>query len=82
MYGGQPDTAAGYSAETGEYSIVVPDYQVVNLFANYYHSESLTFRVNIGNLFDEEYWTEAYRSGAFMYIGDGRNITGTVSYEF
>ncbi len=82
MYGGQPDTAAGYSAETGEYSIVVPDYQVVNLFANYYHSESLTFRVNIGNLFDEEYWTAAYRSGAFMYIGDGRNITGTVSYEF
>jgi len=36
---------------------------VVNLFANYYHSESLTFRVNIGNVFDEEYWTAAYRLG-------------------
>ena len=82
MYGGQPDTAAGYNADSGQYSIVVPHYQVINLFANYYHSESLTFRVNIGNALDEEYWTAAYRSGAFMYIGDGRNITGTVSYEF
>ena len=82
MYGGQPDTAAGYDADAGEYSIRVPDYQVINLFANYYHSESLTFRVNIGNALDEEYWTAAYRSGAFMYIGDGRNITGTVNYEF
>jgi catecholate siderophore receptor len=82
MFGGQPDTAAGYNADTGEYSIVVPDYQVFNLFANYYASEKLTFRVNIGNLFDEEYWTAAYRSGAFMYIGDGRNVTGTVNYEF
>ena len=82
MFGGQPDTAAGFNAETGEYSIVVPDYEVVNLFANYYYSESLTFRVNVGNLFDKEYWTAAYRSGSFMYIGDGRNITGTLSYEF
>lgn len=82
MFGGQPDTAAGYDADTGEYSVVVPDYQVFNLFANYYASEKLTFRVNIGNLFDEEYWTAAYRSGAFMYIGDGRNVTGTVNYEF
>lgn len=82
MYGGQPDTAAGYSAETGEYSIVVPSYQVVNLFANYYASEKLTFRVNLGNVLDEEYWTAAYRSGAFMYIGDGRSLTGTVSYAF
>lgn len=82
MYGGQPDTAAGYDADAGEYTIRVPSYQVINLFANYYHSESLTFRVNIGNALDEEYWTAAYRSGAFMYIGDGRNITGTVNYEF
>jgi len=82
MYGGQPDTAAGYNADSGQYSIVVPHYQVINLFANYYHSESLTFRVNIGNALDEEYWTAAYRSGAFMYIGDGRNVTGTINYEF
>ncbi|MCU7553445.1 TonB-dependent receptor [Alteromonas sp. ASW11-19] len=82
MYGGQPDTAAGYDASAGDYSIRVPDYRVVNLFANYYHSDSLTFRVNVGNALDEEYWTAAYRSGAFMYIGDGRNLTATVNYQF
>ena len=82
MYGGQPDTAAGFNTETGDYSIVVPSYQVVNLFGSYYASEQLTFRVNIGNVLDEEYWTAAYRSGAFMYIGDGRSLTGTVSYTF
>ena len=82
MYGGQPDTAAGYSSDTGQYSIVVPSYSVVNLFANYYVNEKLTVRVNIGNAFDEEYWTAAYRSGSFMYLGDGRNFRATINYEF
>ncbi|WP_414828726.1 TonB-dependent receptor [Alteromonas sp. H39] len=82
MYGGQPDTAAGYDAENNRYSIVVPDYQVINLFATYYHSDALTFRVNVGNALDEEYWTAAYRSGSFMYLGDGRSVRGTINYEF
>lgn len=82
MYGGQPDTAAGYDPENGRYSIVVPDYQVVNFFANYYPTESLSFRLNVGNVFDEEYWTAAYRSGSFMYLGDAQNARLTVNYEF
>ncbi|WP_227718061.1 TonB-dependent siderophore receptor [Microbulbifer sp. Q7] len=82
MYGGQPDTAAGYSQDTGAYSIVVPSYQVVGLFANFHATEKLTLRANIGNLFDEEYWTAAYRSGSFMYLGDGRSFRATVNYEF
>ena len=82
MYGGQPDTAAGFNTETGDDSVVVPSYQVVNLFGSYYASERLIFRVIIGNVLDEEYWTAAYRSGAFMYLGDGRSLTGTVSYTF
>ena len=82
MFGGQPDTAAGYNQETGEYSIVVPSYQVVGLFANFNATEKLTLRANIGNLLDEEYWTAAYRSGSFMYLGDGRNVRATVTYEF
>ncbi|AMX01551.1 TonB-dependent receptor [Microbulbifer thermotolerans] len=82
MYGGQPDTAAGYDHESGQYSIVVPSYQVVGLFANYHATERLTVRANIGNLLDEEYWTAAYRSGAFMYLGDGRSFRTTLTYEF
>lgn len=82
MYGGQPDTAAGYDSDNNRYSIVVPSYSVVNLFANYYFSEDLTLRVNIGNALDEEYWTAAYRSGSFMYLGDGRNFRATINYQF
>lgn len=82
MYGGQPDTAAGYDSANNRYSIVVPSYSVVNLFANYYFSEDLTLRVNIGNALDEEYWTAAYRSGSFMYLGDGRNFRATLNYQF
>lgn len=82
MYGGQPDTAAVYDSENNRYRIVVPDYQVVNLFANYNAAENLTFRLNIGNAFDTEYWTAAYRSGAFMYLGDARSTRLTVNYEF
>ena len=82
MYGGQPDTAASYDATNGQYSIVVPSYNVVNLFANYTVSESTTLRLNIGNVTDNEYWTAAYRSGAFMYLGDARSAKATITYEF
>ncbi len=82
MFGGQPDTAAGYDAEKGYYSIVVPSYAVVNLFANYSVNEATTLRLNIGNVTDKEYWTAAYRSGAFMYLGDARSVRATLTYEF
>lgn len=82
MYGGQPDTAASYNSNEGYYSIVVPSYNVVNLFANYTVSEAMTLRVNIGNVADKEYWTAAYRSGSFMYLGDGRSARATLTYEF
>ncbi len=82
MYGGQPDTAAGYDPENDRYSVVVPAYQVVSLFANYNATEALTFRINVGNVLDEEYWTAAYRSGSFMYLGDARNANLTATFEF
>ncbi|MDC2889633.1 TonB-dependent receptor [Psychrosphaera sp. G1-22] len=82
MYGGQPDTAAGYDSTTNKYSIVVPDYQVINLFANYNVNDKMTLRLNIGNALDTEYWTAAYRSGSFMYLGDGRSTRLTVNYQF
>ncbi len=82
MYGGQPDTAAGYDFDNNRYRIKVPSYQVVNLFAQLAVAESLNFRLNVGNVLDEEYWTAAYRSGSFMYLGDARNARLTVNYEF
>ncbi|WP_317931988.1 TonB-dependent receptor [Halioxenophilus sp. WMMB6] len=82
MYGGQPDTAAGYDATIGDYSIVVPDYTVYDLFFNYYHSDTVNLRVNVGNVTDREYWTAAYRSGSFMYLGNARNVRATVTWQF
>ncbi|WP_339724528.1 TonB-dependent receptor [uncultured Paraglaciecola sp.] len=82
MFGGQPDSAAGYNSDLDDYSIVVPSYSVINLFANYNATENMTLRLNIGNIADKEYWTAAYRSGAFMYLGDGRTARATLTYEF
>jgi catecholate siderophore receptor len=82
MYGGQPDSAASYDTEISDYNIVVPNYSVINLFANYSVSDAMTLRLNIGNVTDKEYWTAAYRSGAFMYLGDARSAKATLTYEF
>jgi catecholate siderophore receptor len=82
MYGGQPDTAAGFDTEINDYSIVVPSYEVVDLFVNYYPSEKINFRLNVSNVTDEEYWLAAYRSGSFMYLGDSRNVRATVTWGF
>lgn len=81
MYGGQPDTAAGYDDSIGDYSIVVPDYTVFDFFLNYYPAEKVNLRLNVNNVTDEEYWLAAYRSGSFMYIGDRRNFRATITWE-
>ncbi len=82
MYGGQPDTAAGYDEEIGDYAVEVPSYGVFDLFVNYYYSDRLNFRLNVNNVTDKEYWTAAYRSGSFMYLGDARSARLSVVFEF
>lgn len=82
MSGGQPDTASDYDIENDRYRIVVPSFTVFNLFANYNATEKLTLRANIGNVSDKEYWTAAYRSGSFMYLGDGQSARLTATYQF
>lgn len=82
MFGGQPDSAAGLNSATGEYFVVVPSYNVLDLFINYYPSDTLNFKLNIGNVTDEEYFTAAYRSGSFMYLGNAQNIRASMTYNF
>lgn len=82
MYAGQPDSAAGFSAETGEYSYRVPGYTTYDAFASYDFSRTLSLRLNVGNLFDKDYYLAAYRSGAFTYIGDARNAQLTLTAQF
>ncbi len=74
-YTGQPDSAANEAME-------VPAYTVVDLFASYKVNRDLQVRMNIGNVLDEDYYLAAYRSGAFTYIGDKRNVQLTAEYSF
>jgi len=74
MFAGQPDTAAG--------DVRVPSYTVYDLFGSYEVDRQLSFRLNVGNLTDKDYYLAAYRSGSFAYIGDRRNVQLTMTYEF
>ncbi len=82
MYVGQPDSAAGFNADTGAYSYEIPDYTVLDLFSTYEFSKQLSVRLNVGNVTDEDYYLAGYRSGAFAYKGDALNARLSVNYEF
>lgn len=74
VYSGQPDDAAG---DRG-----VPSYTVFDAFANYQFNKSLSARLNVNNVTNEDYYLASYRSGAFAYIGDRRNARLTLAYDF
>ncbi len=74
-YTGQPDTAANEG-------MGVPEYTVLDAFASYKVNRDMLLRLNVGNLLDEDYYLAAYRSGAFTYIGDKRNVQLTMEYNF
>ncbi len=78
-YGGQPDTAAPVTA--GYYAQPAPAYAVVDLFATYKFSPNLGARLNVGNVFDRDYYPTVYRGGFFLYKGDARNVRITLDYD-
>jgi len=80
-YAGQPDTAAAYDANDN-YTQPIPSYTVVDLFANYRLTKSAALRLNLGNIFDKEYYLAGYRSGSFLYMGTARNARLTFTYDF
>jgi catecholate siderophore receptor len=93
-FAGQPDTAAAYvtaadvaarrqpASELGSYTQPVPSYTVWDVFADYRINRSAKVRLNVGNVFDKDYYLAAYRSGSFLYKGDARNARLTLDYEF
>ncbi len=93
-YAGQPDTAAAYvtaanvtagtqpASQLGEYTQPVPAYTVWDVFADYRIDKRTKLRLNVGNVFDKDYYLAAYRSGSFLYKGDARNARLTLNYEF
>lgn len=82
MAAGQPDTAAGHSATTGAYTFNVPAYTTFDLFGSYKLNRHLEARVNVQNVADRDYYLAAYRGGTFVYIGDKRRISLTLSAKY
>ncbi|HIV70348.1 MAG TPA: TonB-dependent receptor [Candidatus Aquabacterium excrementipullorum] len=78
--GGQPDTGVTYT--NGSCNQPVPSFTVYDLFGSYRFSRRLDVRVNVMNVEDKDYYTAVYRSGSFLYKGDGRATRVTVNYEF
>jgi len=93
-YAGQPDTAAAYvtaadvaanrqpASALGLYSQPIPAYTVVDVFADYRLTKQAKVRLNVGNVFDKDYYLAGYRSGAFVYKGDAINARLTLNYDF
>lgn len=55
-------------------SFVLPAYRTVDLLAHYKASDTLSFGVNLNNLFDEKYDERSY-SNDWVTPGDPRNLT-------
>ncbi|MHA7600564.1 TonB-dependent receptor [Alicycliphilus sp. T452] len=77
--GGQPDTGAGYA--NGMCSQPVPSFTVYDLFASYRINKHADLRLNVLNATDKDYYTAVYRSGAFLYKGDGRAVRLTLNLD-
>jgi len=82
MFAGQPDDAAGYNTTLEVYSYRVPDYWTFDAFATYRINTALQARVNVSNLTNEDYYLAGYRSGHFLYKGDERRATLTLTGRF
>lgn len=82
MYTGQPDDAAAFNDTLGVYTYKVPNYWVFDAFASYQLNQNLGARLNVTNLADKQYYQAGYRSGHFLYMGDGRRATMTLTAKF
>ena len=84
-YAGQPDTAPGFVTRadgTFYYSQPIPAYTVGDVFAEYRFTENIELRVNANNITDEKYYLAGYQSGRFLYIGDARQVVGTLTFRY
>ncbi|GGD78684.1 TonB-dependent receptor [Croceicoccus mobilis] len=82
MYTGQPDDAASYDDTLGVYAYRVPDYWTFDAFISADLTRNLGARINITNVTDEDYYLAGYRSGHFLYKGDERRATLTLTAKF
>ena len=82
QYTGQPDTAAGYNFTLDTYSFTIPAYWTFDAFAAYKFNSTFSARLNVNNVADTDYYVAGYRSGHFLYKGDERRTTLTLTAKF
>ncbi len=82
MFAGQPDTAASYDSLLEVYTYRVPDYWTFDAFAIYRINAELQARVNVSNIGNEDFYLAGYQSGHFLYKGDERRATMTLTGRF
>ncbi len=78
--GGQPNNGADLNAQ-GYCAQPVPSFSVYDLFASYRINKHADLRLNVLNATDKDYYTAVYRSGAFLYKGDGRAVRLTLNLD-
>ncbi|MEM6605153.1 MAG: TonB-dependent receptor, partial [Pseudomonadota bacterium] len=86
--GGNPLTLIGgltyvgdRSGEFGDPNFTLPSYTTVRVAANYEFSESLGLRLELNNLFDEEFYTNSF-ADVWVQPGIPRNIRASVDFRF
>jgi len=62
-------------------NVVMPSYVTVNLLSQYQVSQSLSFRLNVNNIFNKEYFERGGFSGSAM-PGEPRNFKVSVNFNF
>ncbi len=66
-------------------SLKIPSYELYSLGARYQRTlgdKEFTFRVNVDNLLDEDYWTTFAGIGNLLYLGAPRSINLSFSVAF
>ncbi len=82
MYAGQPDSPAGYDFTLDVNRYKIPAYWVFDAFVNYKFNENLSARLNVNNVANKDYYLAGYQSGHFLYKGDERRATLTLTGRF
>lgn len=82
MFTGQPDDAASYDDTLQVYAYRVPDYWTFDAFASVDINRHIGARVNVTNIGNKDYYVAGYRSGHFLYKGDERRATLTLTGKF
>lgn len=82
IFTGQPDDAASYDTTLQVYTYRVPEYWTFDAFASVDFNRNISARVNLTNIANEDYYVAGYRSGHFLYKGDERRATLTLTGKF